>query len=58
MGADATEPPPAGAEAALDGEARRAGPPERYGPLEVHRFVKRDGRALILYERVEAEEPR
>ncbi len=26
---------------------------ERYGPLEVRRLVKDDGRSLIVYERVE-----
>jgi hypothetical protein len=29
---------------------------ERYGPLAVRRLVKDDGRALIVYERVEPPE--
>jgi hypothetical protein len=29
---------------------------ERYGPLAVRRLVKDDGRALIVYERVEPSE--
>lgn len=28
-------------------------PDERLGPLRVRRFVKEDGRELLLYERVE-----
>ena len=38
----------------LSAVVREVGPPdEREGPLAVHRFVKEDGRSLILYERVE-----
>ena len=31
-----------------------ASPPERFGPLALTRMVKPDGRALIVYARVEA----
>jgi len=44
--------PPGGSESdpdAQQGEQRR--PPERYGPLELMRTRKDDGRALILYSR-------
>jgi hypothetical protein len=30
--------------------------PERFGPLELHRFTKEDGRMLILYARTEPPE--
>jgi hypothetical protein len=30
--------------------------PEHFGPLEVRRYVKEDGRALILYSRVERDD--
>ena len=35
------------------------GPPEgeRYGPLTLRRYVKGDGRALILFERADADAP-
>lgn len=50
MGAAPNDPPPPG-ESPL--EASPVGEPERFGPVRVQRFVKRDGRALILYERPE-----
>ena len=43
------------------GPASASGAPavERYGPLELRRLVKDDGRALIVYERAESpSEPR
>jgi hypothetical protein len=43
-----------GGDAALP---REAGPPERYGPLVLRRFVKEDGRALILFEAIAGEHP-
>jgi hypothetical protein len=52
MGAAPHDPPPPGEPPP---EARPAGEPEPYGPLLVRRFVKRDDRALILYERDDAE---
>ncbi len=46
-------PPPAGtpgepSELALDDQ-----PVERYGPVAIERLVKDDGRALILYTRIQ-----
>jgi hypothetical protein len=41
-------PPPAELVPASDGGD---GKPERYGPLELRRFTKKDGRMLILYDR-------
>ena len=38
----------------LSAHVRETGPAdERYGPLRVRRYVKEDGRSLILYERAE-----
>lgn len=50
MGAAPNDPPRPG-ESPRD--ASPAGEPERFGPLLVARFVKRDARTLILYERPE-----
>jgi hypothetical protein len=38
------------------GQDRGDGPDERYGPLEVDRRRKDDGRSLILYSRIAREE--
>jgi hypothetical protein len=35
------------------GAANREPDPERYGPLEIRRHVKEDGRALTLFSRAE-----
>jgi hypothetical protein len=43
-------------EVGSDGEERRA-PGERVGPLAIARHVKDDGRALILYSRIEPDSP-
>jgi hypothetical protein len=32
-----------------DGSARNGDEPQRFGPLELRRFTKEDGRRLILY---------
>jgi hypothetical protein len=42
-----------------DGERNEHGEPaqERYGPLEVARHVKDDGRALLIYAHVREEAP-
>jgi len=37
--------------ASHEGETRQVGPKEHYGPLTLARYVKHDGRALILYTR-------
>ncbi len=42
------EPPPA---EERSGAAASEDEPERFGPLLVRRLTKKDGRALILYER-------
>jgi len=50
MGAAPTDPQPPGDSPP---NASPVGEPEPFGPLLVRRLVKRDGRALILYERPE-----
>jgi hypothetical protein len=57
MAADSSPPQQPGRSAsdAGDEQAREAIPTERYGPLEVARHVKDDGRALLLYTRIEDE---
>jgi hypothetical protein len=51
------EPPQDGARASADERAAGAPPPgeERLGPLAILRTRKADGRALLLYSRVERE---
>jgi hypothetical protein len=44
---------PVGRQPRQSGGAERAAPPERLGPLEIARYRKDDGRALILYARAE-----
>jgi hypothetical protein len=47
-------PPSAGGSRAPDGGARRvkqSDEDQRFGPLQLDRYVKDDGRALILYAR-------
>jgi hypothetical protein len=48
-----SETPPSARERAWTAD----GEPERVGPLELRRLRKADGRALLLYERVEESQP-
>ena len=53
-GTPAPPPPPGSVEGPDRSDAAQAAPAsERYGPLAVSRNLKDDGRALILYGRVE-----
>jgi hypothetical protein len=45
-------PPPQQPDEAPQSVVREVGT-ERFGPLEVKRYVKADGRALLLFNRVE-----
>ena len=56
--APAEPPPPAPDRPAVDPGAsavRPVGEPERYGPLELQRYVKADGRRLVIYARADDE---
>jgi hypothetical protein len=37
--------------------AQTAGAPERYGPVQLERHVKDDGRALLVYARANPADP-
>jgi hypothetical protein len=47
------EQPDRAASDAVGEQAEKAHPPERYGVVEIARHVKDDGRALVLYTRVD-----
>jgi hypothetical protein len=52
------EAKPAPSEEPSDARLRDAtGAPERFGPLELERLIKDDGRALIVYARAEEAGP-
>ncbi len=62
MGEAPPTPPPAGprhgaddAVGELPADVQPVGNPERLRPLTIRRFVKPDGRALIVYERAPAD---
>ncbi|HEV7586240.1 MAG TPA: hypothetical protein VGO14_10730 [Solirubrobacteraceae bacterium] len=59
MASDSAPPDPPGRSGseAPGGRSEQSLPPERFGPLAVERHRKDDGRALILYTRVEDQEP-
>jgi hypothetical protein len=46
----------AGRAGGIGGRPGNTHPPERYGPLQIERYVKDDGRALILYTHAEGEQ--
>ncbi len=46
-------PPPAGTSGEPSELASDDQPGERYGPVAIERLVKEDGRALILYTRIQ-----
>jgi hypothetical protein len=48
-----SEPPGRTTSDAVGEQAEKARPPERYGVVEIARHEKDDGRALLLYTRVE-----
>jgi hypothetical protein len=53
--ASAEPPPPPPDRPAVSPDAAAVtavGAPERYGPLELRRYLKADGRSLIVYARV------
>jgi hypothetical protein len=47
------EPPGRATSDAVGQQAEKAHPPERCGVVEIARHLKDDGRALVLYTRVE-----
>jgi hypothetical protein len=53
----AATPPGSGAGEQAPASADPSPPRERFGPLVAERHSKDDGRALILYSRVERETP-
>ncbi len=59
MAGTTSGPPPQGppAEDRGAGQDRGDGSDERYGPLDVDRRRKDDGRPLILYSRIASEQP-
>jgi hypothetical protein len=55
MSADSASPEPPGRTTsdAVGEQAAKVRPPERFGAVEIARHEKDDGRALLLYTRVE-----
>jgi hypothetical protein len=47
------EPPDRATSDAVGEQAEKTHPPKRYGVVEIARHLKHDGRALLLYTRVE-----